>query len=239
MNYPLILLLLALAGLAYWYFVRRSPRTLESTVEDRVDTVIGWQPRVTRVMTDTEQQAYNILRAALPDYMVLSQVPLSRFIKVSTRNSYVEWLRRVGNQCADLVVCDGASKVVAAIEVRNTAAQISPRAAKRSARKTKSLKAAGVAFHIWPDNALPSVAQVRQLLWSSSENTTELSGLAPNALIQPEPPQTVRRSSNDAVVVDDGSDFNDAPPSTWFDDLDSAPVPLTPGELARRATAPS
>jgi hypothetical protein len=187
-------------------------------------------------MTAAEQQAYDTLREALPEYIVLSQVPLSRFIKVGTRYSYAEWLRRVGNQCADLVVCNGSSKVLAVVEIRNKTSDSHPRAAKRNARKARSLKAAGVAMHVWPEQALPSVAKVRALLWSSSDATTELTGLAPAApaanvvqLPTKAPAQaTPVRHDDDAVVVDDGAEFNDAPPSTWFDDLDSSPMPLAP-----------
>lgn len=237
----LLLVFAVLAGLAYWYFHIRSNSTRNSHATERVDTVIGWQPRATRLMTAAEQRAYDTLREALPEYMVLSQVPLSRFIRVETRYSYAEWLRRVGNQCADLVVCNGSSKVLAVVEIRNKSSDSHPRAAKRNARKARSLKAAGVAMHIWSEQNIPSAAQVRTLLWSSSDATTELTGLAPaaasvagtaNVVQLPTKaavaPATTARSNDDAVVVDDGTEFNDAPPSTWFDDLDSSPMPLAP-----------
>lgn len=184
-------------------------------------------------MTAAEQQAYDTLCEALPEYMVLSQIPLARFIKVGTRYSYAEWLRRVGNQCADLVICNGSSKVLAVVEIRSKTADSHPRAAKRNARKARTLKEAGVALHIWSEQALPSTAKVRALLWSSSDATTELTGLAPavaaaNVVQLPTKTAAVARNNDDAVVVEDGTEFNDAPPSTWFDDLDSSPMPLAP-----------
>lgn len=233
-SYFLIPLLLVFAGLVVWYFRMRSNHSPHAAKGEPIDTVIGWQPRVTRLMTAAEQQAYDTLREALPEYMVLSQVPLSRFIKVSTRNSYVEWLRRVGHQCSDLIICDRASKVFAVVEVRGSGEQAGSRAAKRNARKARTLKAAGVALHIWPENGLPSAAQVRQLLWSSSPATTGLSGLAPAVELNPAEPlkaaTAVPPAANDEALVVDTGEFNDAPPSTWFDDLDSAPVPLEPLE---------
>ncbi len=232
----LLIVLIALAAALYWYFRIRPGQTGNANAPEHVDTVIGWQPRATRLMTAAEQQAYDTLREALPEYMVLSQVPLSRFIKVGTRYSYAEWLRRVGNQCADLVVCNGSSKVLAVIEIRSKTSDSHPRAAKRNARKARTLKAAGVALHIWSEQGLPSAAKVRALLWSSSDATTELTGLAPaassaNVVQLPTkgaPAATAARHDDDAVVVDDGTEFNDAPPSTWFDDLDSSPMPLAP-----------
>ena len=141
----------------------------------------------------------------------------------------------MGNQCADLVVCNGSSKVLAVVEIRSKTADSHPRAAKRNARKARSLKAAGVALHIWTEQGLPSVAKVRALLWSSSDATTELTGLAPaapaaNVVHLPTKAAQIAaaRHDDDAVVVDDATEFNDAPPSTWFDDLDSSPMPLAP-----------
>ena len=229
----LLIVLIVLAAVIFWYVRIRPKQVHNAYASEQVDTVLGWQPRATRLMTAAEQQAYDTLRTALPEYMVLSQVPLSRFIKVDTRYSYAEWLRRVGNQCADLVVCNRSSKVLAVVEIRNKTADSHPRAAKRNARKARSLKAAGVALHIWAEQNLPSAAKVRALLWSSSDATTELAGLAPaaaapNVVQLPTKTTPAARHDDDAVVVDDGRDFNDAPPSTWFDDLDSSPMPLAP-----------
>ncbi|XVJ71097.1 MAG: DUF2726 domain-containing protein [Rhizobacter sp.] len=235
----LLISLIVLVAVIFWYIRIRPGQARVGDSPEHVDTVIGWQPRATRLMTAAEQQAYDTLREALPEYMVLSQVPLARFIKVGTRYSYAEWLRRVGNQCADLVVCNRSSKVLAVIEIHSKTSDSNPRAAKRHARKARSLKAAGVALHVWSEQGLPSAAKVRALLWSSSEATTELAGLAPPASPAPVAANvvqlptkatqaTVARHHDDAVVVDDGAEFNDAPPSTWFDDLDSSPMPLAP-----------
>ena len=73
------------------------PRTL-----DAVDTVIGWPPEATRVLTVRHQRAMEVLRRAMPGHLILAQVPLSHFIKVPTRLSYVEWLRRVGGYERDV-----------------------------------------------------------------------------------------------------------------------------------------
>jgi Protein of unknown function (DUF2726) len=233
----LLISLAILAAVIFWYVRIRPGQASDANESEHVDTVIGWQPRATRLMTAAEQQAYNTLREALPEYMVLSQVPLSRFIKVGTRYSYAEWLRRVGNQCADLVVCNRSSKVLAVVEIRSKTADTHPRVAKRNERKARSLKAAGVAVHTWAEEGLPSAAKVRALLWSSSDATTELTGLAPavtaaaNVVQLPTIKTTqaaVVRHDDDAVVVDDATEFNDAPPTTWFDDVDSSPMPLAP-----------
>ena len=55
------------------------------------------RPTATRILTTAERQAYGTLERALPGYMILAQVPLARFLKVPTRHSYAEWLRRAGH----------------------------------------------------------------------------------------------------------------------------------------------
>ncbi len=85
---------------------------------DRLDTLAGWPPTPTQILRTSERIAYSTLRLALPGYMILAQVPIARFITVPKRNSYAEWMRRLGSQCVDLVVCDVTSQVVAVVEIR-------------------------------------------------------------------------------------------------------------------------
>src|SRR6218665_1423377 len=115
---------------------------------DALDTVAAWPPQATRVLTPGERKAWFVLRTALPDHMILAQVPLSRFMKVPTRNSYSEWLRRVGLMSADIVVCDAASQVVAVIDVRSEEGKESSRARQRHARLDRVIAAANIPMHV-------------------------------------------------------------------------------------------
>jgi len=138
-----------------WLLVRRrqqmsSPSHGRSrqTQSDELETVAAWEPTATRVLTTPEREAYQTLRKALPEHMVLAQVPLARFLKVPTRNSYSEWMRRVGALCADLVVCDANAQVVAVIEIRQpVTSKDRDRNAKRHARMDKVLAAANIPVH--------------------------------------------------------------------------------------------
>uniref|UniRef100_UPI0031378CB3 hypothetical protein n=1 Tax=Variovorax sp. YR752 TaxID=1884383 RepID=UPI0031378CB3 len=78
--------------------LRRRGASSEQRAKDggRLDTVVAWPPAATRILTTAERQAYGTLERALPGYMILAQVPLARFLKVPTRYSYAEWLRRLG-----------------------------------------------------------------------------------------------------------------------------------------------
>jgi hypothetical protein len=205
-----------------------SARTGRPRALDAVDTVIGWPPEATRVLTLRHQRALEVLRRAVPEHMILAQVPLSHFIKVPTRHSYVEWLRRVGHVCVDLMVCDSTSNVVAIIEVRQADKVDSERARKRQQRTERVLRAAGIPLHVWNEAFLPDPIAVRKALLQDTPDTRV--------------PQSMQDTGPDTSPLDsalrggqrvrpfDGQDlpgYKDPPRSTWFDELNATqPVQL-------------
>ncbi len=152
----------AAALLLTFYLARRRSRQNARGVRETLDTVQDWPPEPARVMTVQDRQAYELLRRALPGYMVLAQVPLSRFIRVPTRHSYTEWLQRVGSLSADLLVCDTGSRVLAVIDVR--AGDESERSRRRHERLARVLRAASIRVHNWREGQLPTPAEVRTAL---------------------------------------------------------------------------
>ena len=205
---------------------RRARGTARDDAADRLDTVVAWPPSATRVLGQSEIRAYEVLAQALPGCMVLAKVPLARFVKVPRRHSYSEWLRRLGYQCADLVVCDAASTVLAVVNVRPAAIEAGARAVKRQRRMARVLEAAGIALLDWKDDALPGVAQARELVLSRAP-----------AASAPVPDSRVDRGRPEAVPAPHDAP-REPPPSTWFDEFNSGPAPL--GSAATHgAPAPS
>ena len=201
----------------------------------RLDTVAAWPPTATRILTTAERSAYGTLVNALPGYMILAQVPLARFLRVPTRYSYSEWLRRLGTQCADLVVCDMASEVLAVVNVQAPAGSESERARKRLNRMARVLKAAGIPMHVWTDNALPSVETAREMLLPKT-------AAAPAAQAAPSPVADTRVRTSRPTPFDESQrdstqdeliEVREPPPSTWFDEFNSGPAPL-PGDRNKR-----
>jgi Protein of unknown function (DUF2726) len=214
---------------------RRASSSSRSNDERRLDTVAAWPPTATRILTSAERQAYTTLERALPGHMILAQVPLARFLKVPTRNSYTEWLRRLGTQCADLVVCDKASEVLAVVNVQPPAGAESERARKRLNRMARVLKAAGIPMHVWTDNALPSVEAAREMVMPKLAATAEQA--APAAVADtrirstsPTPFDELDRDES----LDERIEVREPPPSTWFDEFNSGPTPLTGGNKRER-----
>lgn len=142
--------------------MRRRSHRPTGKVRDALDTVQDWPPEAARIMTVHERQAFELLRRALPGYMVLAQVPLARFVRVPTRHSYSEWLQRVGTLSADLLVCDTGSRALAVIDVR--AEEESDRSRRRHERLARVLRAAGVRVHTWREDHLPTAAEIRTAL---------------------------------------------------------------------------
>ncbi len=195
--------------------MRRGPRRGQAA-RDALDTVAAWPPDSARVLSVHERQAYELLRRALPNMLVLAQVPLSRFLRVPTRHSYVDWLQRVGSLSADLLVCDAGSRVLAVIDIRSP--NETERSRRRHERLGRVLKAAGVRVYTWREGAMPSIAEIRN-------------GIAADLA----PPEPVRPSASKPMplipvpeieeVLAEGDlaqyDGLEPVPSGFYDDLDS------------------
>ena len=227
----IVLGLLAVVLLLAWWWTRQrgGAAASERGNADRIDTVTGWPPQPTRVLSTPERLAFNVLTRALPGHMVLAQVPLSRFLNVPRRNSYADWLRRIGHQCADFVVCDMAAQVIAVVELQGT--QATDRQRKRLTRIQRTLKAAKVPLYLWNEAALPGVDAAREQLLPEPEAPVATApspsplpaSVAPAAATAA--PNPFDESNRDSTQ-DEFIELLEPPPSTWYDELDSGPTPL-------------
>jgi hypothetical protein len=213
--------LLVSALLLTWLLARRRSASAARNAEEPLDTVQAWPPQAVRVLTLPERRAYDTLRKALPGRLVLAQVPLARFISVPTRNSYSDWLTRVGRLSADLLVCDHSSRVIAAIDIQG--ADESARSQRRHARMAEVLRAAGIAVHHWNADALPSVSEARALfILDATEAAEELAMTAGGKALLPVPEMHELLAAGDQAAV--ATPQFDPVSSAYFDDLDAIPA---------------
>jgi Protein of unknown function (DUF2726) len=232
----LLVLALLIAAIAGYLFLRKSPAAGVDAVAVReredLDTVAAWPPEVTRLLSGGERAAHECLVKALPECMIFSQVPLARFIRVPRRHSYGEWLTRVGHLSADFLICDRSTLIIGAVALQST--QESERAARRRARMSRVLKAAGIKFFVWREQSIPTPEAARdQIIQRTGEIDPTKPPITVGALKTLRP--TSSHTGNGKIPVpevlseevDDGP-RREPPSSTWFDDLESGPAPLDP-----------
>ena len=230
-------LAVVLLVLLWWRLRARNGAGAHADTSERLDTLAAWPPTVTRILTAQERLAHGILLRAFPDHLILAQVPLSRFLRVPTRYSHAEWLRRVGQLCVDLVVCDTATQPLAVIIVEAPGGAPSERARVRNARMLSVLKAADVRCFVWVENALPSVEIARASVLEDRAEAGQVTLPKPvteaiaEAVTGSTPvaaagafDDTERDSRHDGVLDER------EPPPTWYDDISSGPTPLQPAK---------
>jgi hypothetical protein len=218
----LIVLLLSWATMRLRLRQRRHHRP----TTEALDTVAAWPPQAVRVLTVSERQAYDLLRRALPGYLVLAQVPLSRFISVPRRHSYLDWVQRVGLLSADLLLCDAGSRVMVVIDIRTPGE--TPRAQRRHRRMQRVLRAASVHVLTWYEGELPTLQEARAVL------TPLVGGTLPPQPetasrpmpLQPAPALAAVLAAGDAAAGPWTPDESNEPvPSAFFEDAELAPEP--------------
>ena len=235
---PISIALVVVLVLAWWLLRRRGRAEVDVASADRLDTLAGWPPAPTQILRTSERIAYSTLRLALPGYMILAQVPIARFITVPKRNSYAEWMRRLGSQCVDLVVCDVTSQVVAVVEIRPSNAQLTDAIRRRLERVSRVLEAVGIPLHVWNQDSLPSVDAVRASLTPKMPAVpTELAArrvaaqtAAPTIDEGQNPFEDTDRNwtPDEGIEVAEVTEVREPTASTWFDELDSIPATLPP-----------
>src|SRR5664280_623057 len=148
--------------LVWWLARRTGPTERPEAPAERLDTLAAWPPEPTRILRSQERLAFSTLKLALPGYMILAQVPIARFINVPKRNSYAEWMRRLGSQCVDFVICDVTSQVVAVVEIRPPVEQVGDKLQVRLDRLARVLKSANIPIHVWNEERLPTIEAARE-----------------------------------------------------------------------------
>jgi hypothetical protein len=211
--------------------MRRRPArpSARSKRQEALDTVASWQPESSRVLTASERKAFEIMRKALPGHMVLAQVPLARFLRVPTRNSYSQWLSRVGSLNADIVVCDAASQVLAIVDIRP--AQQSERGRQRHERMARVLRAANIHVLTWHEQHLPSLSEVRAQIAPLLTDGAQAKGM-PGFVGSSSMPLIPVAEMEEVLAHGDAlaQDATMEPvPSTLFDEFDPLPATGTHG----------
>jgi hypothetical protein len=215
-----VLLLLTLFALR----IRQRVKERRNSTRQALDTVAAWPPEASRILTINERQAYDLVRRSMPGFLVLAQVPLSRFLRVPSRHSYTDWLQRVGSLNADLLLCDSGSKVLAVIDIRST--QESERVRRRHERMARVLRAAGIHVFTWREGELPSASDLRRtmapLIAPPSTAAKPVSVSRPMPLIPVADIAEVLSEGDRAALEASMDAANEPVPSAFFEELEAA-----------------
>ncbi|HEX2540890.1 MAG TPA: DUF2726 domain-containing protein [Caldimonas sp.] len=239
---------LCAVALVWWLARRQGPVERPEQPAERLDTLAGWPPEPTRVLRSTERLAFSTLKLALPGYMILAQVPIARFLTVPKRNSYAEWMRRIGSQCVDFVICDVTSQVVGVVEIRAPGDALNDRVRVRQERVARSLKAAHIPLHVWNEEKLPTIEAAREKILPNApavpahlakKPTLAAAGVTAaamatvaegGAVVVPGPGADPFADTDRDWTQDEVIEVLEPSNNTWFDDMDSVTAELPPAQ---------
>jgi len=136
-----------------------------------------WPFYAKRPLSKPEQILYFRLMEALPEYVVLAQVQLSRFLGVTKGHSYQSWINRINRMSADFVVCNKDFSVLAVIELDDSSHQRADRKVADD-KKERALASANILITRWNVNSIPDVVAIRQEI-TKWKNTTVISVNSP------------------------------------------------------------
>jgi len=241
-----IVAVLCAVALVWWLARRQGPVEGPEQPAERLDTIAGWPPEPTRVLRSTERLAFSTLKLALPGYMILAQVPIARFLTVPKRNSYAEWMRRIGTQCVDFVICDVTSQVVGVVEVRPPGEPLNDRMRARLDRMARSLKAANIPLHVWNEEKLPTIEAAREKILPNAPAVPVYMSKKPlpaatmaagamaasggGAVVVPGPGADPFADTDRDWTQDEVIEVLEPSNNTWFDDMESVSAELPPPE---------
>ncbi len=173
-------------------------------------------PQAVRVLTVAERRAHTLLRQALPGYLVLAQVPVTRFLRVDTQQS--EWLQLANGLSVDMLVCDSGSRVLAVVDVRS--ARSSDGSRRRHDKMNRLLKAAGIKVLSWNEDALPDVTMIRNQILPLLTGQAARSSAGTSSRPMPLIPVAEVLAEGDADHADSEGDSAMEPvPSALFDEF--------------------
>lgn len=118
------------------------------------------------LMTDTEVLFFNKLQQALPEYLIFSQVQLSRVIAPLDDDEIDQsfWFNRICRMSVDyVVVATDCQTVLLAIELDDWTHH-NRRRQQQDDKKDKALSSAGIAIVRFHGEAMPDVNQLRHTL---------------------------------------------------------------------------
>ncbi|GAB6140874.1 hypothetical protein JCM14076_16030 [Methylosoma difficile] len=125
-----------------------------------------WPFYAKKPLSKVEQVLYFRLVDALPDYVVLAQVQMSRFLGVKKGNDFGKWFNRINRMSVDYLVCRKDFSIVAVIELDDKSHETVKRK-EADSRKNKAIEAAGLKLIRWKTTGIPDIGQIKEQVYGS------------------------------------------------------------------------
>lgn len=112
-------------------------------------------------LTEIEQILYYRLVSALPDYVVLAQVQVSRIVGMKQFSQ--GWFNKISRKSVDFLICQKNFSILAAIELDDSSHDTEERQAK-DADKDAALKGAGIRMIRCRASDLPTTDAIQKMM---------------------------------------------------------------------------
>jgi hypothetical protein len=120
-----------------------------------------WPYHAIKVLSKPEQVLFFRLLEALPEYVVLAQVGLSRVLQVDKGAGSGKWFNVISRKSLDFVICAKDFTVIAAIELDDATHKQQDRM-KADFDKDKALSSAGIKLIRWKVNQIPVTREIQE-----------------------------------------------------------------------------
>lgn len=126
---------------------------------------LPWPYRPLPIMTESEVRFYQLLKQALPDAMILTQVQISRLVEVPIDElggaASARWRSRVAQLSADYVLVDADCRTVLAVIELDDWSHAAADRIKTDAKKDEALSAAGLPMMRFHGEQMPDIHLIR------------------------------------------------------------------------------
>ena len=158
MNKNILLIIIAIGiiiSIAILALLKKKPNKTEKNTE--------WPYYAKKPLSQPEQILYHKLVNALPEYIILAQVQLSRVLGVKKGFNNAEWNNRINRMSLDFVICRKDSSIIAAIELDDKTHEQELRK-EADLKKNKALESANIQLIRWKTNQMPNLEDIQKTI---------------------------------------------------------------------------
>lgn len=122
-----------------------------------------WPYYQKKVLSQPEQILFYRISNALPEYIVLAQVQMSRFVDVKKSNNYQKWYNKINLLSVDYLICRKDFSIVAVVELDDSSHSNEKRKLVDS-KKDRVLETIGIKIVRWNVKLMPDDDTIKMVI---------------------------------------------------------------------------